>query len=156
MKNNLIICVLIFIVSIFTSHIIHAAEKVHHHGQSEDKLSLNLGDKWAIDKSLHLGMTSIKSEIANNLQYIHQEQFSNKQYTALAAKLDKHLSFIFKNCKLPPLADAQLHTLLTKIIQGADKIKHSTQKKQGAVLIIQALHDYPVFFEDPDWQNIVH
>jgi hypothetical protein len=36
------------------------------------------------------------------------------------------------------------------------KNERLTSTKQGAELIIEALQYYPVFFEDPDWQNIDH
>lgn len=156
LKNNVFKLTLIFILSTFINPMAIAAEHAHHHAENEVKLSLNEGVKWPIDKSLHIGMTNIKTEIANNLDSIHHEKFTDEQYAVLATSLDKQLSFLFANCKLPPLADAQLHTLLAKVMQGVDKIKHSNSKKQGAVLIIQALQDYPVYFEDADWQNLMH
>ena len=156
MKKNLIVFTLTFIWLTFANHKVIAAEHEHHHEENEAKLSLNEGNKWSIDKSLHIGMSNIKNEIANNLQNIHHEKFTDEQYAKLATTLDKQLSFLFANCQLPPLADAQLHTLLAKIMQGVDKIKHSNSKKQGAVLIIQALQDYPEYFADPNWQNLIH
>lgn len=156
MKKILIAFTLTFILSIFANHKVIAAEHEHHHEENKEKLSLNQGNKWPIDKSLHIGMTNIKNEIANNLQNIHHEQFTDEQYAMLAATLDKQLSFLFANCQLPPLADAQLHTLLAKVMQGVDTIKHSNNKKQGAVLIIQALKDYPEYFADPNWQSLIH
>lgn len=147
---------LILLLSPFVNYKVFATEHEHHHEENDAKLSLNDGNKWPIDKSLHIGMSNIKNEIANNLQDIHHERFTDEQYTILAGTLDQQLSFLFKNCKLPPLADAQLHTLLAEIINGVDKIKHANNKKQGAVLIIQALNDYPVYFFDPNWQSLIH
>lgn len=147
---------LIFILSTFVNFKVIAVEHEHHHEENEAKLSLNEGNKWPIDKSLHIGMTNIKNEITNNLQNIHHDKFTDEQYVMLAATLDKQLSFLFENCQLPPLADAQLHTLLAKVMQGVDTIKHSNNKKSGAVLIIQALQDYPVYFADSNWQGLIH
>lgn len=156
MKKKLIVLTLTFILLTLANHKVIAAEHEHHHEENEAKLSLNEGNKWPIDKSLHIGMTNINNEIANNLQNIHHEQFTDEQYAKLATTLDKQLSFLFANCQLPPLADAQLHTLLAKVMQGVDTIKHSNNKKQGAVLIIQALQDYPEYFADPNWQSLIH
>ena len=156
MKKNLIAFTLLFLGTTFTAPLIMAGEHSHHHKENETKLILNAGNKWPIDKSLHIGMTNIRTEIEQNLDSIHHEQFSDEQYAVLATKLDKQLNFLFANCKLPPLADAQLHTLLAKVILGVDKIKHSNTKKQGAVLIIQALQDYPVYFDDTNWQSLKH
>lgn len=146
---------MLYFLSTVASHVVIAAEH-DHHNENKMNLSLNEGNKWPIDESLHLGMTNIKNEIAINLNSIHHEQFTNEQFDKLAINLESHLSYLFKHCKLPPLADAQLHTLLAKVMLGVDKIKHSNNKKQGAVLIIQALQDYPVYFADPNWQNLLH
>lgn len=156
MKKSLLIFTLVLILSTLIHHKVIAAEHDHHHEVNEAKLSLNDGHKWPIDKSLHIGMNNIKKDIADNLSSIHHEQFSDEQYAMLATRLETHLSFLFANCQLPPLADAQLHTLLAKVMQGVDKIKHSTSKKQGAVLVIQALQDYPLYFADANWQSLQH
>ncbi|MCI2282494.1 hypothetical protein L3081_02630 [Colwellia sp. MSW7] len=156
MKKSLLIFTLVLILSTLIHHKVIAAEHEHHHEVNEAKLSLNDGHKWPIDKSLHIGMNKIKIEIANNLSDIHHDQFSAEQYTVLATRLEAHLNFLFANCQLPPSADAQLHTLLAKVMQGVDNIKHSTNKKQGAVQIIQALRAYPVYFADTNWQSIQH
>jgi len=156
LKKNLVVIYLMVIVSACASYKVFAAEHEHHLEENEAKLSLNKGKKWSIDESLHLGMSNIKTLIANDLQDIHHERFTDEQYGVLAAKLDIQLSFLFENCKLPPLADAQLHTLLAKVLLGVDKIKHSTSKKHGAVIIIQALNDYPVYFSDAKWKELKH
>lgn len=158
MNKNLIIfpLILAFILSTFTPYKVNAEIHAHHHEANDARLSLNNGKKWPIDQSLHLGMSNIKNEIAYNLDSIHHNQFTNKQYATLAATLDKQINFLFTNCQLPPLADAQLHTLLAKIMLGIDKIKHSNAKKQGAVLIIQALQDYPIYFADANWESLNH
>lgn len=156
MKRNVIAFTLTLLLSNFSIDKVVAEEHAHHHEINEAKLSLNNGEKWPIDQSLHLGMSNIKNEIAHNLDSIHHNQFTNEQYAALAATLDKQLNFLFANCQLPPLADAQLHTLLAKIMLGIDKVKHSNAKKQGAVLIIQALQDYPIYFADASWENLNH
>lgn len=156
LKKSFVLFILVFMLSFLFNHKIAAEVHVHHHAENEAIISLNNGSKWSIDESLHVGMTRIRNEIANNLEKIHYEQFSNEQYAKLAITLESHLNFLFKNCKLPPLADAQLHTLLAKVMLGVDRIKHSNNKKQGAVLIIQALQDYPVYFADSNWQNLFH
>ena len=128
----------------------------HDHDVSQQKIELNHGEKWTIDESLHVGMTAIKEAITNSLEDIHYDRFSLQQYTQLAIGLDKHLAYLFEHCKLPPKADAQLHVLLAQIMQGASEMKHDTDQKQGAILVIKALKDYPTYFNDPAWQALVH
>ncbi len=133
-----------------------AEQHQHHHKQQSAELVLNQGEKWRIDSSLHLGMSKIKQELQTNLKQIHHDKFTAKQYQTLALQLDQHLGFLFENCQLAPEADAQLHVLLARIIKGADKMKHAADKKQGAVLVIQALQDYPRYFNDANWQALAH
>lgn len=141
------------------SHFVAATEQKeahHHHDVGQKAITLNSGEKWPIDESLHIGMSSIKDKIIRNLDDIHYNRLSDKQYSLLALALDKQLAYLFENCKLPPQADAQLHTLLAQIAQGVGKIKQENNKKQGAILIINALKEYPKYFNDPDWLALAH
>lgn len=152
MKNKISTLLLTGLLAIAYSFSVTASE--HHHEQNNSQLVLNQGEKWEIDDSLHVGMSGIKQEIIKNLDEIHHERFTKQQYADLVVTLDKLLAFLFENCKLPPLADAQLHILLANVMQGVDKMKNSENKKQGAILIIQSLKTYPVYFNDPNWQGL--
>lgn len=156
MKNIIPALLLSSLLASIYSISVTATEQHHHHEQSSDQLSLNQGEKWSIDDSLHTGMNNIKQAMNTNLDDIHYNRFSKQQYVDLAKTLEQQLSYLFENCKLAPEADAQLHILLAKIMQGVDKMKNSAKPKQGAILIIQSLNNYPVYFNDPNWQNINH
>ena len=155
MKMNITKFVVAFTVFLNVPIVVQAVEHTHEHdGQSE--LKLNHNKKWQIDNSLHIGMNGIKKEIMMNLDAIHYDKFSQKQYITIARKIDSQLSYLFKNCKLPPQADAQLHILLANIMQGSELMKSSEAPKQGAIKIIQSLNDYPQYFNDPAWQGLKH
>ncbi len=139
-----------------TSSCLVVAEEHNHHEKNAEQMSLNLGKKWSIDDSLHIGMSGIRDEVMSNLNAIHYNNFSNEQYAKMVPVLEKHLSYLFENCKLPAKADAQLHTLLAKVMQGIDKMKSTADKKQGTILIVQALKNYPIYFNDPKWQVVEH
>lgn len=132
------------------------AQEHQHHEMSEQTLQLNHGVKWSIDASLHTGMANIRQQLMLNFDNIHYDKFSNQQFLVLASEFDKQLQYLFKNCQLPAEADAQLHVLLAKIMHGNELIKNSENKKQGAVMIMQALQNYPVYFDDVNWQKVVH
>jgi hypothetical protein len=57
---------------------------------------------------------------------------------------------------LPTQADAQLHISLAKMAQGIAIIKQESNRKQGVILVMQALIDYPNYFDDPAWQDLQH
>ncbi|GLX79578.1 hypothetical protein tinsulaeT_29180 [Thalassotalea insulae] len=156
MSNKNYISILFSLMALIGNFSLFAEEHQHHHQQQTAELALNHGEKWSIDESLHIGMTNIKNDISANLALIHQQKFTAKQYQGLALGLEKHLSFLFENCQLAPQADAQLHILLADIMQGVAQMKHSDNGKPGAVLIIQALKNYPQYFADPRWQNLAH
>ncbi len=156
MKSNLFAIVILIVVASNFPAIAQQDVHQHEHDVSQLQIELNNGEKWQIDESLHTGMSLIKQEILSNLDDIHNDRFTEQQYADLAIELDKQLSYLFTNCKLPPQADAQLHILLARIMQGAEQIKHKDDKKQGAVLVIKALMDYPTYFNDPTWQSFQH
>jgi sialic acid synthase SpsE len=139
-----------------TLSVVVTAQEHQHHEMGEQTLQLNHGVKWSIDASLHTGMANIRQQLMLNLDDIHYDKFSNQQFLVLASEFDKQLQYLFENCQLPAQADVQLHVLLAKIMHGNELIKNSENKKQGAIMIMQALQDYPVYFDDVNWQEIVH
>ena len=128
-----------------------AAEHTHHHEESALTLTLNQGKKWSIDESLHTGMAGIKKLMSASIGEIHHHKFTTEKYRHLAAELQGQLDFIFKNCKLPAAADAQLHILLSGMIQGVEQMKGQQQQRQGAIKIMQGLKLYPEYFNDNKW-----
>jgi hypothetical protein len=157
MKRYLLpVVLLIMFASNFEASAEQKPTQHHQHGAEQPQIALNHGEKWKIDESLHTGMTLIKQEIIKNLDAIHADHFPKQQYAQLAIKLDTQLAYLFENCKLPTQADAQIHILLAKIAQGIAIIKQESNKKQGVILIMQALMDYPHYFDDPAWQDLQH
>ena len=128
----------------------------HHHEAQPSELKLNQGKKWAIDDSLHTGMTGIKKLIAADVDAIHVNNYSPVQYKQLAEKLDLQLNYLFKNCKLPADADAQLHVLLAKVMQASHQMKQDTKQKSGVISVIKAMKEYEKYFDDPNWQPLIH
>lgn len=135
-----------------------ASEQAHSHEQesTHQKIQLNQGKKWPIDASLHIGMSKIKTSIEESISEIHHKKFSEAQYKALADKVDAQLAYLFKNCKLPAAADAQLHILLFDIMQASRQMQSSDNPRSGAITTIKALQKYPHYFDDKDWQVLKH
>jgi hypothetical protein len=160
MKNNLksLLLSIVFMLSASANVFAESPNQKHNHEHENtpQSLSLNSGVKWQIDQSLHLGMSKIKKALLANLDAIHYNKFSAQQYLALAKQVDQQLNYLFEHCKLPTQADAQLHILLAKIMRGSAVMKNSEGQKQGAVAIIQALQDYPVYFNDAHWAPLMH
>lgn len=158
MKKNNIILLLVLMSSFYTSSTILAKEHDHdnHHKAQQNAMQLNHGEKWHIDASLHSGMTRIKASMEKNISPIHNKEFTAKQYVVLAAEISSHLTFLFKNCKLPAAADEQLHTLLFKVMKGTKQMEAADEQRSGAIKIIKALQTYPEYFNDKDWRALSH
>ena len=131
--------------------------KGHQHAASDSAgngLKLNQGMKWETDASLRKGMAEINALLRDNLKKIHSGKLSLNAYARLGEKINGSLQGIFKNCKLAPEADVVLHTLLAKIIEGADDMKSEAkidQRRAGAEMVGNALSEYPKFFQHPGW-----
>ena len=165
-------CKIALFVAVTTSlNLANAEQHAHRHESSADNnaketlssqhaplaaITLNNGNKWAIDNSLHIGMTRIKSEIEIHLNAIHLNTLKSKQYHLLASNIQQHLRYLFTHCKLPSDADEQLHALLYSIMQGTEEISASANKRAGAIEIINALQRYPQYFNDVNWQPLSH
>jgi len=134
-----------------------ASEHKHnHHGAQQEMMQLEQGKKWPIDDSLHIGMSKIKDSLEANISPIHHKKFTTSQYHALASEVKTHLVYLFENCKLPTDADAQLHLLLFKVMQGSELMSEDVNQRAGAIEIIKALQQYPQYFDDKNWQALKH
>ncbi len=126
-----------------------------HAGHVTGGLKLDRGKKWFTDSSLRKGMTEIRAALAAKTDAIHRSTLPAAGYVQLGEKVNRSLSLIFKNCKLKPEADAMLHILLARILDGAAKMKEETnpaEQAEGASAVAAALAEYPEFFNHPGWQ----
>ena len=94
----------------FAGPALAAAGHAHEHGQGVQEASLELGQtkKWATDESLREGMENIRAALYANIHIFHGAEDSSIDYGALAAAVGGEVALIVQNCKLDPLADAEL------------------------------------------------
>ena len=135
-------------------------EDDHHHqhgakqtsGKKEAQLSLNKGQKWPTYKVLRTRMHDIHQLVEQNLERIHKGQMSDGEFQTMGGSIEGHINDIFKNCKLAPAADAQLHVILAKMIKNKDLLKKekasSKQRHQAVEGIMGGLKDYHKYFDE--------
>lgn len=155
MKKSLF--ALVFIVT--TSFPLLAEEKHGHNAHGGVALQLNSGKKWETDAPLRNGMAGIRDDMASKLGEIHASKLKKTGYAELSEKISTHTNSIFKNCKLSPKADAQLHLVLSQILGGNQQMKSAKSiqdRRAGAIKIIDALQLYPKYFDHPGWQPLAH
>lgn len=158
-KSPLLVSILVFVLTgLMSIPPATASEHKHgnHHKTQQEMLQLDQGKKWPIDASLHTGMSRIKTSMEANISPIHTKDFTVEQYAALSNEIKIHLVYLFENCKLPAKADAQLHTLLFKVMQGSEQMQSPENPRAGAIEIIKALQQYPQYFDDKNWQALKH
>ncbi|MCC7403691.1 MAG: DUF3307 domain-containing protein [Bdellovibrionales bacterium] len=151
-----------FIVwTIVTASSAGAQEHDHQHGdhhaapasaeKSSTELKLNQGKKWPTDKALRQNMTAIQKLMNDSMAKIHEGQFADGDYLKLADQVDGNLKDIFKNCKLPVEADAQLHVILAEMTKQLMVLKKTgaspEQKHEAAMAIMDSHHSYETYFD---------
>lgn len=133
----------------------HAADGHDDHGDAAT-LKLDHGRKWQTDAPLRKGMEGIREDLAAVLPAIRKGTLPAKQYDLLASKINGHVGYVVKNCKLAPEADAQLHIVLGQIAQGVEAMKSPEHRQQGAGEVAQALEAYGNHFQHPNWRALAH
>lgn len=129
----------------------------HGHAADEAKLVLNQGQKWPTDAPLRQGMENIRGAFAKNVNAIHADKATPKQYQALAAKVGTEVAGIVQNCKLEPAADAQLHIVIAELMAGAEAMEGKMQgetRRAGAERVAKALNAYGEHFDHAGWKRL--
>jgi len=102
-------------------------------------------------------MDNIRAALAGDLKTIHANKASQKQYEALAAKLESEVAYVVQNCKLDPEADAQLHLVIAEVLGGAEAMQGKEKgatRRAGAVRVVKALNEYGKYFDHPGWRKL--
>ncbi len=133
-----------------------ASEHDHGHGYGvqEAALELNQQQKWPTDEALRQGMENIRAALYANMQIFHGADEASIDYGALAAAVSGEVAVIVQNCKLDPLADAQLHKLIGQIMSGTEALQSKepgVARRTGAERIAEALGEYARQFDHPGW-----
>jgi hypothetical protein len=143
----------------FAAPALAAAPTAHEHGAAPATLSLNAGKKWPTDAPLRQAMGNIRAAMDASLHPIHEGRFGAAKYGALARKIDGEVGYMVANCRLEPKADAQLHLIVARLVEGAEVMAgkaKGTKRVDGAVKVLGALENYGNYFDDPSWKPIAH
>ena len=135
------------------------AEHSHGHTGAPTALTLDAGKKWATDTPLRQAMTNVRNAVSESLPAIHSGKFSAAEYDALATKVNGEVNYMVGNCKLQPAADAQLHLVIARMLEGVAAMEgktSDTKRQQGVVNVIGALNDYSIYFDHPGWLPVKH
>lgn len=135
------------------------AEDHDHHDLDAVELQLNAGQKWETDAPLRQAMRGIGEAVNSSLDDIHNNKLDATGYDALADEVNQQVAYMVENCELEPAADAQLHIVIARLMNGAQLIEKNSaieEKRQGAVQLIGALDGYAEYFSDDKFVKPVH
>lgn len=138
---------------------ISLAATTHDHAQAEGThaLQLNAGERWASDAPLRKAMGTLNESMRQALPAIHENTLADAQYVHLTEQVREEVAYMIENCKLAAEADAQLHLIIGKLLAGADSMAgQPSVRRDGAVTMLGALHDYASYFADPGFTPIEH
>ena len=120
-------------------------------------LQLNAGKQWTTDTHLRNGMSRIRDAVFAELDAIHLRTMDAGRYEALARRIDGQIAYIIENCRLSPQADAQLHLVLTQIMQGSVAMQGrdpNYARRSGLEGVVSALEAYSRHFDHPGWKAL--
>ncbi len=121
------------------------------HGASDQKLTLNDGQKWATDEPLRAGMSRMHSAVIPAYKSFSDKTITAEQAQELATTIKTEIDLIFQNCKLEPKADAALHIVLAELLGGKAAIEANPSDPEGVPRIVNALHSYSEHFDHPNF-----
>ena len=111
------------------------------------------GQRWASDAALRKGMAEIRAAVGA-LQHYRQGRIGPEQAATLATSVEAQVAYLIANCTLEPQADATLHAIIAKLLQGAAALKANPHDTAAIATLQQALQDYPRQFDDPGWTTV--
>ena len=104
--------------------------------------------RFATDAVLRREMQGIHTAVEALGHYEHGHM-GPEQAVILANAVEGHVRTIIANCKLPPDADAALHTIIGPLMQGAAALKQKPQDLSPIDDMRSALGQYDRQFQDP-------
>ncbi|MBI2396211.1 MAG: DnrO protein [Xanthomonadales bacterium] len=108
------------------------------------------GERFAVDAPLQQGMGKIRAAVAT-LEHHEMGHLSDEQVVEQAAEIEAQVQFLIANCKLDAQADAALHGIIGKLLEGAKALKDKPADAAPVAPLRAALAEYPRLFDDSTW-----
>lgn len=105
-------------------------------------------ERFAADAVLSEHMQGIRSAVEGLGHYEHGHM-GPEMAAQLAGQVEDHVRAIIASCKLPPEADAALHTIIVPLLQNAGALKQDPANLALIPPMRDALARYGAQFDDP-------
>lgn len=106
------------------------------------------GQRYATDAPLREGMGRIRQSVLA-LEHAQHGPIGPEHAVLLADGIKRDVDFLIANCKLEPAADAALHGIIARLLQGAAALKADARDVPAIKLMRAAVADYALVFDDP-------
>lgn len=125
----------------------HEAEESHdaHAAHGVGVTAPPDGTLWPTDEPLRAGMSRIE-EAVGRAKAMNQP-VSREQAGELARTVEENVTYIVRNCKLPPAPDAALHVLITRMTAAASQLKSGGSTADAVDRLDGVLQDYRAAFD---------
>lgn len=127
---------------------VHAAQHAHDHAHAL-AVQATPAQRWATDAPLREGMRDIRAAVAA-LEHYEHGHMGPAHATLLAERIEADVQGIFAACKLAPDADAALHVILARLLQGAGALKANPTDLRAIEPMREAVAEYGRQFDDPE------
>ena len=94
---------------------VNAQSDAHDHDASH-ALSLNNGQQWETDAALRHGMLEIRAAVTMLTPAFESGQLNQTQAHQLSEAVRGSVNTMIEQCELAPEADANLHSILAKLL----------------------------------------
>ncbi len=132
----------IIAILVFSLHAAFAQDHNHHAGHSAAKATKHAdGKKFTATKDLKVRM----EKISTLMKELNGKKDNQKEVQDYGNKISAVVSDIFNTCKLPEEADAAVHPVLGKVLEGSEELKQG-KFEDGSSKINAALTDYQKLF----------
>lgn len=120
-----------------------------HHAQPAARTATPApAQRFATDATLREEMQGIRSAVTGLEHYTHGH-IGEEQAVQLAGQIQAGVNTIVANCKLPPDADAALHTIIVPLMQNAGALKQDPKNLASIKPMQEAMAAYAQQFDDP-------
>lgn len=107
---------------------------------------------WTTDAPLREGMGRIRQAV-DALGHYEKGHMGAEQAVVLAGDIERDVNFLIANCKLDPAADAALHAIIAKLLQGAHALKTDPSNLAAIAPMRAAVAEYGRTFDDPAFKK---
>ena len=124
----------------------------HSHSHSPAATAAPSAGRMATDAALRQGMEGIRTTMVAALA----KRPGPADYPRMANDVEAGIDRITATCKLDPEADARLHLVLARMIDGIGHLRGTDKQQAGVALILGALDEYGRGFDHPGWVGFGH